>query len=70
MDEDEILATGFAHKAGIGDIFVEVVACQLPQTFECLGGTREVDASEILRLCGGLADEHSAAGKEVYYTVG
>ena len=70
MHEDEVLAAGFAHEARVADVLAEVLASLTPQRVERVGGTREVDAGEMLRLGGHLADERTATGQEVHHAVG
>ena len=70
MHEDEVLATRLAHEARIADVAVEVLASLLPEALERSRRTREVDAGEMLRLRGHLADEGTAARQEVHHAIG
>ena len=70
MHEDEVLAARLADESRIADVAVEIGAGLHPKTLERGRGAGEVDAGEVARLRGHLADEGAAAGQEVDDAVG
>ena len=69
VHEDEVLAAGLAHDAGVAAVALQVAADGLPHAVEDAGGAREVQPREAGILQDDLADERARSRDEVDHAV-